>query len=163
MEENSVTSTILLVSNLSRQLSQCNEEAWTTLARISEMMGDDENMLVSYEKVLSHNRVNPVALYGIGCCYEKAESYNKAAECFRGLVSLGGEQQNNTDAWGHLGYCYMMLNDLSNAHTAYQYAMYQNPQSQRDPTLWFGIGQLYERSGSLDHAEESFQVCRLIP
>ncbi|KDO27744.1 hypothetical protein SPRG_20384 [Saprolegnia parasitica CBS 223.65] len=140
-------------SSVSRQLSQCNEDAWMTLARIAEMMGDDDNMLVSYEKALSHNRLNTGALYSIGCCYEKSENFSKAADCFRSLVSLN-EHNNNTDAWGHLGYCYMMLNDLANAHTAYQYAMYNNPASQRDPTLWFGIGQLYERSGALDHAED---------
>jgi glucose repression mediator protein len=128
-----------------------------SLARIAEMQGDNENMLFSFEKALSHNRLNITALYSIGCCYEKSENYSKAADCFRSLVTLN-DQNGNTDAWGHLGYCYMMLNDLSNAHTAYQYAMYNNTASQRDPKLWFGIGQLYERSGSLDHAEESFEV-----
>ena len=28
--------------------------------------------------------------------------------------------------------------------------------SQEDPKLWYGIGILYDRYGSLDHAEEAF-------
>jgi hypothetical protein len=28
--------------------------------------------------------------------------------------------------------------------------------SQEDPRLWYGIGILYDRYGSLDHAEEAF-------
>lgn len=30
------------------------------------------------------------------------------------------------------------------------------PVSQEDPKLWYGIGILYDRYGSLDHAEEAF-------
>lgn len=140
---------------LSRQLSAANEEAWLSLGRIAEMMGDDENTMLAYEKVLSHNRLNATALFAIGCCYEKVEDYTKAADCFRGLVSLN---EQNSDAWGHLGYCCLMMNDLTSAHTAYQYAMYNNPMSQKDPNMWYGIGQLYERLGSLEHAQESFEA-----
>ncbi|RLN21247.1 hypothetical protein BBJ28_00002853 [Nothophytophthora sp. Chile5] len=140
---------------LGRQLSAANEEAWLSLGRIAEMMGDDENTLLAYEKVLSHNRLNATALFAIGCCYEKVEDYTKAADCFRGLVSLN---EQNSDAWGHLGYCCLMMNDLTSAHTAYQYAMYNNPMSQKDPNMWYGIGQLYERLGSLEHAQESFEA-----
>lgn len=143
------------LEQLGRQLSAANEEAWLSLGRIAEMMGDDENTMIAYEKVLSHNRLNATALFAIGCCYEKVEDYTKAADCFRGLVSLN---EQNSDAWGHLGYCCLMMNDLTSAHTAYQYAMYNNPMSQKDPNMWYGIGQLYERLGSLEHAQESFEA-----
>jgi tetratricopeptide (TPR) repeat protein len=36
--------------------------------------------------------------------------------------------------------------------------MYNNPMSQKDPNMWYGIGQLYERLGSLEHAQESFEA-----
>ncbi|GLE09651.1 hypothetical protein PINS_up021388 [Pythium insidiosum] len=36
--------------------------------------------------------------------------------------------------------------------------MYNNPMSQKDPSMWYGIGQLYERLGSLEHAQESFEA-----
>ena len=35
---------------------------------------------------------------------------------------------------------------------------------QQEPKLWYGIGILYDRYGSLDHAEEAFsQVMRMQP
>jgi hypothetical protein len=44
------------------------------------MMGDDENTVIAYEKVLTHNRMNGTALFAIGCCYEKVEDYTKVNE-----------------------------------------------------------------------------------
>lgn len=36
--------------------------------------------------------------------------------------------------------------------------------SYQEPKLWYGIGILYDRYGSLDHAEEAFsQVMRMAP
>lgn len=36
--------------------------------------------------------------------------------------------------------------------------------SLKEPKLWYGIGILYDRYGSLDHAEEAFsQVMRMAP
>jgi glucose repression mediator protein len=67
-----------------------------------------------------------------------------------------------------------MQDDLQKAYSAYQQALYllPNPKvnfiyifgfyilypycSKEDPKLWYGIGILYDRYGSLDHAEEAF-------
>ena len=65
-----------------------------------------------------------------------------------------------------------MQDDLQKAYSAYQQALYLLPnpkasyshqpifthlhQLQEDPKLWYGIGILYDRYGSLDHAEEAF-------
>lgn len=66
-----------------------------------------------------------------------------------------------------------MQDDLQKAYSAYQQALYllPNPKAcpvpisrtlsdtlvaQEDPKLWYGIGILYDRYGSLDHAEEAF-------
>lgn len=66
-----------------------------------------------------------------------------------------------------------MQDDLQKAYTAYQQALYLLPNPkvylnvcflglpksvtfQEDPKLWYGIGILYDRYGSLDHAEEAF-------
>ena len=71
-----------------------------------------------------------------------------------------------------------MQDDLQKAYAAYQQALYflPNPKvrasrlrpschvahaplpplDQEDPKLWYGIGILYDRYGSLDHAEEAF-------
>ena len=70
-----------------------------------------------------------------------------------------------------------MQDDLQKAYAAYQQALYNLPnpkvrvtscsadmmfrrheltKAQEDPKLWYGIGILYDRYGSLDHAEEAF-------
>lgn len=72
-----------------------------------------------------------------------------------------------------IGHCYLMQDDLQKAYSAYQQALYLLPNPkvilapsnlfssfilicQEDPKLWYGIGILYDRYGSLDHAEEAF-------
>lgn len=56
-----------------------------------------------------------------------------------------------------------MMDDLQKAYSAYQQALY-HLQSPKEPKLWYGIGILYDRYGSLDHAEEAFsQVMRMDP
>lgn len=50
-----------------------------------------------------------------------------------------------------------MSDNLQEAYQAYQQALYhlQNP---KDAKLWYGIGILYDRYGSLEHAEEAFSA-----
>lgn len=64
-------------------------------------------------------------------------------------------ETNNGEVWGALGHCYLMMDDLQKAYTAYQQALYHLP-NPKDPNLWYGIGILYDRYGSFDHAEEAF-------
>jgi general transcriptional corepressor CYC8 len=72
-----------------------------------------------------------------------------------------------------------MMDNLQEAYTSYQQALYylrdpkvEFPPAQtllptdyrQEPKLWYGIGILYDRYGSLDHAEEAFsQVMRMQP
>lgn len=72
------------------------------------------------------------------------------------------------------------MDDLQQAYSAYQQALYhlRDPKVSRltrllylksnhppqEPKLWYGIGILYDRYGSLEHAEEAFsQVMRMQP
>jgi general transcriptional corepressor CYC8 len=73
-----------------------------------------------------------------------------------------------------------MLDNLQEAYQAYQQALYHLSDlkvntcrfpvfstfahHQQEPRLWYGIGILYDRYGSLEHAEEAFsQVMRMAP
>lgn len=68
-----------------------------------------------------------------------------------------------------------MMDNLQDAYHAYQQALYHlsNPKvfslyytctkrslifCFKDPKLWYGIGILYDRYGSLEHAEEAFSA-----
>jgi len=56
-----------------------------------------------------------------------------------------------------------MMDDLQQAYNAYQSALV-NLRNPKEPRLWYGIGILYDRYGSLDHAEEAFsQVMQMQP
>lgn len=72
------------------------------------------------------------------------------------------------------------MDDLQQAYSAYQQALYhlRDPKVSsihtmrhtltnhivKEPKLWYGIGILYDRYGSLEHAEEAFsQVMRMQP
>lgn len=59
------------------------------------------------------------------------------------------------EAWAVLAHCYVMTDELNHAYHAYQNALAHlaNPD---DPNLWYGIGLLYDRFGSLEHALEAF-------
>lgn len=65
-------------------------------------------------------------------------------------------QSDHGEAWSALGHCYLMQDELQKAYSAYQQALYWLPNPKEDPKLWYGIGILYDRYGSLDHAEEAF-------
>ena len=76
-----------------------------------------------------------------------------------------------------------MMEDLQQAYNSYQNALYHLPDPKvrarqcrccraletdtsraQEPKLWYGIGILYDRYGSLEHAEEAFsQVMRMEP
>lgn len=68
-------------------------------------------------------------------------------------------EKDNPSIWGTLGFCFLMMDDLPKAYTAYQQALFhiknQNKQ-EKDPNLWYGIGILYERYSRFDNAEEAF-------
>lgn len=49
-----------------------------------------------------------------------------------------------------------MMEDLQKAYAAYQQAVLNLP-NHKDPNLWYGIGILYDRFGSYDHAEAAFK------
>lgn len=81
-------------------------------------------------------------------------------DCFQRVLNLVPE---NGEVWGAMGHCYLMMDDLQKAYTAYQQALYHLP-NPNEPKLWYGIGILYDRYGNLDHAEEAFaSVVRMDP
>lgn len=88
------------------------------------------------------------------------DKYGAAAEYIEVLVRLDG---HDGEAWSCLGHCYLMMDELTKAYQAYQAALY-NVRNPKEPKLWYGIGILYDRYGSLDHAEEAFsQVMNMAP
>ncbi|KAI9485250.1 MAG: hypothetical protein EXX96DRAFT_544507 [Benjaminiella poitrasii] len=117
-------------------------------------MSDWERAMNSYESALRHNPYSVTALFHIASLFRGKEQFEKAIEYFKRILAI---QDNNGEAWGALGHCYLMMDNLQDAYHAYQQALYhlKNP---NDPKLWYGIGILYDRHGSIDHAEEAFSA-----
>ncbi|KAI8088147.1 hypothetical protein BDF21DRAFT_334286 [Thamnidium elegans] len=118
------------------------------------MMSDWERAMNSYESALRHNPYSVSALSHIASLCRGREQFAKAIDYFKRILAL---QENNGETWSALGHCYLMMDNLQEAYQAYQQALYHLP-SPKDPKLWYGIGILYDRYGSIEHAEEAFSA-----
>uniref|UniRef100_A0A6B2L5V7 Uncharacterized protein n=1 Tax=Arcella intermedia TaxID=1963864 RepID=A0A6B2L5V7_9EUKA len=116
-------------------------------------MHEPERALVCFDNVLRHNPYNVQALTSIATIYRIKEKYREAIEYFQRVLSI----EKNGEVWGALGHCYLMAEDLQQAYAAYQQALYYLP-NPKDANLWYGIGILYDRYGSFEHAEEAFNA-----
>ncbi|GAW05018.1 transcriptional corepressor [Lentinula edodes] len=149
----SATNGPLAPSSVIQKLNSANEQTWLLIGRVAEQMGDLEHALSAYENALRHNPMSLSGLTQVAGIARIKENYPKAIEFFQRVLSL---QEDNGEVWSALGHCYLMQDDLQKAYAAYQQALYLLPNPKEDPKLWYGIGILYDRYGSLDHAEEAF-------
>ncbi|ESK98128.1 transcriptional corepressor [Moniliophthora roreri MCA 2997] len=140
-------------TSMIQKLNTANEQTWLLIGRVAEQMGDLEHALSAYENALRHNPMSLSGLTQVAGIARIKENYPKAIEFFQRVLSL---QEENGEVWSALGHCYLMQDDLQKAYSAYQQALYLLPNPREDPKLWYGIGILYDRYGSLDHAEEAF-------
>ncbi|PGG96953.1 hypothetical protein AJ79_09395 [Helicocarpus griseus UAMH5409] len=149
-----------LPTTLSQKIALLNEGVWLQIGHLSELMGDLDGAMSAYEQALRHNQWSIPAMTSISCILRTREQFPKAIEYLQNILKL---DPTNGECWGSLGHCYLMIDNLQEAYTSYQQALYhlRDPQ---EPKLWYGIGILYDRYGSLDHAEEAFsQVMRMAP
>ncbi|KAI8083296.1 uncharacterized protein B0P05DRAFT_595872 [Gilbertella persicaria] len=137
-----------------QKLAYINEQTWLKFGSLAELMNDHDKAISFYESALRHNLHSITALTQIASLFRAKEQFSKAVDYFKRILSI---QENNGEVWASLGHCYLMMDNLQEAYDAYQQALHhlQNP---KDPKLWYGIGILYDRYGSLEHAEEAFSA-----
>lgn len=141
-------------------LAAANEGIWIQLGTLSEMMGELDGATQSYERALTFNPRSVPAMLAISCLLRAKDQFTAAVEYLRNILMV---EPSNGEVWSSLGHCYLMMDDLQQAYSAYQQALYHLPDP-KEPKLWYGIGILYDRYGSLEHAEEAFsQVMRMEP
>ncbi|KAJ1735777.1 glucose repression mediator protein [Coemansia biformis] len=136
----------------SQRLNAVTEEVWLQIGSLSENMNDQERALSAYDNALRHNPYSQAALTQIANIYRSREDFDKAVEFFQRIVNA---DSTNGEIWGAIGNCYLMLDELPKAYQAYQQAIIHLP-NPKEPKLWYGIGILYDRYGSYEHAEEAF-------
>jgi len=83
-------------------------------------------------------------------CATKGD-YQQAIQYYKQMTNIDPE---NGTSWTALGHCYLLTKDIKRAFSAYQRALY-SLEDIRDPQLWYGIGILYEKFESYDHAISS--------
>ncbi|KAJ2161674.1 glucose repression mediator protein [Coemansia sp. RSA 552] len=135
-----------------QRLSAMTENVWMHIGTLAESMNEPERAMTAYDNALRHNPYSQAALTQIANIYRGREEFEKAVDFFQRIVNIDNE---NGEIWGAIGNCYLMLDELPKAYNAYQQAIIHLP-NPREPKLWYGIGILYDRYGSYDHAEEAF-------
>ncbi|KAL0470526.1 hypothetical protein QR685DRAFT_442085 [Neurospora intermedia] len=136
------------------------ENVWIGIGSVSELMGNHNEALEAYERALAANPNSVTAMNAASLVLRTREDFPKASEYLQRILKI---EPANGEAWGSLGHCFLMMEDLQQAYAAYQAALVNLP-NPKEPRLWYGIGILYDRYGSLDHAEEAFsQVMAMDP
>ena len=142
------------------KLSTANEQTWLSIGSTAEAMEDYTRALSAYDSALLHNPYSVPALSAMATMYRTLDHFDLAVECFQRVLNI---TPDNGEVWGAMGHCYLMMDELQKAYTAYHQALYHLP-NPNEPKLWYGIGILYDRYGSLEHAEETFtSVVRMDP
>ncbi|KAJ5641117.1 transcriptional corepressor Cyc8 [Penicillium herquei] len=143
-----------------QKITALNEQVWLQIGSLTELMGDLDGSMNAYEQALRHNQWSVPAMNAIACILRTKEQFPKAIEYLQNILKL---DPASGETWGSLGHCHLMMDNLQEAYTSYQQALY-HLRDPKEPKLWYGIGILYDRYGSLDHAEEAFsQVMRMAP
>ncbi|KAF8323076.1 TPR-like protein [Clavulina sp. PMI_390] len=119
---------------------------------MAERMGDLDASQNAYQRAVRHNPNSVEAHTRIAAIARGRDNLDEAIAHWQRVVEV---QPENGDVWSAMGHCYLMQDQLQRAYMAYQQALYFLP-NPKDPKLWYGIGILYDRYGSLDHAEEAF-------
>ncbi|KAG0303510.1 glucose repression mediator protein, partial [Linnemannia gamsii] len=149
-----------IISPAIQHLDAIDEQVWLQLGSLAESMGEHDRALNAYESALRHNYHSVAALTLIAELHRTRENFPKAADYFQRVLAIDGA---SGEAWGSLGHCYLMMDELQKAYNAYQNALHHLP-NPKDSKLWYGIGILYDRYGSVEHAEEAFSaVMRMDP
>ncbi|KAI8911566.1 hypothetical protein EDD86DRAFT_188969 [Gorgonomyces haynaldii] len=142
------------------QMMAMNERTWLQIGQLAELMKEPERAVIAYESALRHNPYSEQTLTSLAALCRSLERYPKAVEYFQRILKMNDK---NGEIWGALGHCYLMMDELQKAYHAYQQALFHLP-NPKEPKLWYGIGILYDRYGSYDHAEEAFSaVIRMEP
>jgi glucose repression mediator protein len=108
----------------SQQLTAMNEGVWLQIGSFAELLGDPEEASTAYQHALRANPRSIPAMNGMSSILRAANQWAKASEYLQSIVKL---DQNNGEVWGSLGHCYLMVDDLQQAYSAYQQALYHMP------------------------------------
>ncbi|EJT99045.1 hypothetical protein DACRYDRAFT_24125 [Dacryopinax primogenitus] len=135
-----------------RELDKADHDTWCQIGAMAEQLSDLDRAMECYQKALRYDPESKRAFSQLGAIARAKEDFPMAVDYLSRVLSL---DQQNGELWSALGHCYLMLDVLPKAYSSYQQALYCLA-SPTNVKLWYGIGILYDRYGSLEHAEEAF-------
>jgi general transcriptional corepressor CYC8 len=135
-------------------LAQANQDVWLRLATLANQLQQGEQALQCYEAVLRTNAFNVAALEAAATLTRASGQYQRAIDLYQQMLNV---DSSNGAAWAAVAHCYLCVDDLPKAYTAFHQALLDLRQP-RDPMLWYGIGVLYDRYGSADLARDAFDA-----
>jgi general transcriptional corepressor CYC8 len=104
-----------------QRINQENESVWIQMGKLCEQMNDVDKALLAYEHVLKFNHFNIQALSQIASIYRSKDQFQKAVEYYQKALAV---ESSNYEVWCALGHCFLMMDDLNKAYTAYHQALY---------------------------------------
>lgn len=87
------------------------------LGKLAENLNEPERALQAYERALVSNPYSEQSLSHAATLCRSLERYPKAIEYFQRILKI---HESNGEIWGAMGHCYLMLDDLNKAYSAYQ-------------------------------------------
>lgn len=108
----------------------CDSILTTTsvIGSLTELMGDLDGSMNAYEQALRHNAWSIPAMNAISTILRTKEQFPKAIEYLQNILKMDGL---SGESWGALGHCHLMMDNLQEAYTSYQQALYHL----RDPKV----------------------------
>ena len=101
---------------MSQELSSKLELGWISAARLAQELCPDK-VCAYYENALRLSPYSETALKGLAETYRLKENFPQASEYLQRIISTNPA---NGEAWGALGHCQLMMDDLSQAYASYQ-------------------------------------------
>ncbi|ORY24425.1 TPR-like protein [Neocallimastix californiae] len=140
---------------MQNQINVNTEQLWMKFGKVAEHLQEPDQAIKSYEFALRHNPYSIEAKKRLGDLYLSKNKADEAINYYNQILQQEKNSNSKGEIWGMLGHCYLIKDDLKQAYNSYQKALYslKNP---NDPQLWYGIGKMYDRYGSYEHAKNAF-------
>ncbi len=135
------------------ELDRNRDDAYYGLGTVYLRMRRFNEAIPPLEKAVQLNLDHKEAYFHIGSAYEEMKDFARAAEAYERYLNF--DHQNKGETYLRLGMCRMNLEQFSQAITAFQEAIKDNPQ---DIKINYQLALAYQKTNQLDKAEEVYRM-----
>ncbi len=150
----------LMLVERALQIDRRSKDAWETKAEIYQLMGDIDETLDIYKKLINlypeeikyydkylEYKPNDVdVLFKKGVYLYKIKSYDECVKAMKSIVDINKDYQQ---AWVYLGAAYAKMEKMEEAINAFKMAIKLSP---NDKMSWINLGILHKKRGEYDEA-----------